>query len=139
MSLEIKPKLEGAQKDLVDPTSNSESQLRKVLYPTYFSREPFGESFSSIHTILTNKCLEVDQWQFYGGDANKATFLWNSNPMSRYSDLFDRNLRSADYVLVEKTDPVEETNRVVQFESQEKPEFVFEKPGFLPIYTGRGK
>lgn len=81
----------------------------------------------------------MEKWEFYGGNSNKAAYMWNQNPMSRYSDLFDRNLRSTDYVLVEKTDPIAEEKQINMFESQEKPEFVFEQPGFLPFYTGRGK
>lgn len=47
MAADIKPKIgpiDGQHKDLTDlPLGAEPTQLRKVLYPTYFSREPFGE------------------------------------------------------------------------------------------------
>ncbi|CAD5226578.1 unnamed protein product [Bursaphelenchus xylophilus] len=91
-------------------TENESSNLRKILYPTY-SREPY----------------ELEKWSFYSGmdvpQKGSGYGLWA--PISRYSDLFDRNLRSVKYVVDGKLD-----GEVSQVESG---------PQFVPFYSGRGR
>lgn len=77
--------------------------------------------------------------------------------MARYSDitnLLDRNLRSVDdygnlirsfqtintdfLVLIEQARPELVQGRV-NLDSQERPEFAVEQPGFLPFYSGHGR
>lgn len=77
----------------------------------------------------------MDKWEFYGGNSNNKAYVLSPNPMSRYSDLFDRNLRSDEYIIIEKDEPFAEEDKKVLFESGERPE----QAGFLPVYTGRGK
>ncbi|KAI6212020.1 hypothetical protein M3Y96_00496100 [Aphelenchoides besseyi] len=94
--------------------------LRKILYPTY-ARAPYNG----------------DQWSFYASDVNAAgSPSWGS--MSRYSNLFDRTLRSAEGYVVVRNAPEVASSDSNQFESNEQPEFQAVQPGFLPFYSGRG-
>ncbi|KAI6207048.1 hypothetical protein M3Y94_00985200 [Aphelenchoides besseyi] len=94
--------------------------LRKILYPTY-ARAPYNG----------------DQWSFYASDVNAAgSPSWGS--MSRYSNLFDRTLRSAEGYVVVRNAPEAASLDGNQFESNEQPEFQAVQPGFLPFYSGRG-
>ncbi|KAI6181163.1 hypothetical protein M3Y98_00799300 [Aphelenchoides besseyi] len=109
--------------------------LRKILYPTY-ARAPYNG----------------DQWSFYASDVNAAgSPSWGS--MSRYSNLFDRTLRSAEgygkwlrqrikpeicFQLWFEMPPEVASSDSNQFESNEQPEFQAVQPGFLPFYSGRG-
>ncbi|KAI6176196.1 hypothetical protein M3Y97_00772100 [Aphelenchoides bicaudatus] len=121
IAADVKPKVFDPHN--VDPAllvGGESPNLRKILYPTYFSRDPF----------------EMEKWQFYDGNGANRAYVNGANPMSNF---FDRNLRSADYVIIEQAEPVVELPNQVKFESREKPEFVFDQPNVLPFYSGRGR
>ncbi|CAD5219196.1 unnamed protein product [Bursaphelenchus okinawaensis] len=88
---------------------NESSNLRKILYPTY-SREPY----------------ELEKWSFYSGIdvPHKGSSYGVWAPISRYSDLFDRNLRSVKYV----TEGAENREPDLSQDLQ-----------FAPFYSGLGR